>query len=343
LNLKAMLLTEADAANSEPECLERVDPQQPQLVPGRPFPAASGRDRSHAMPEKISAEDHYPRRRVSVLDSEMSYVSVGNGHPIVFLHGNPTSSYLWRNVIPYVSDLGWCLAPDLVDMGRSAPSPGGAYRFVDHARYLDAWFETLDLRQNVTLVLHDWGSALGFHWAARHPERVRAIAYMESMVQSRDWEDLPASRAQIFRDLRSPKGERMVIDENVFIEMLLPKLIIRALTEAEIDAYRLPFIKPESRWPTLIWPRELPIGGEPADVVKIVQDYGQWMRRSPLPKLFINAEPGSLAIGRAREFCRSWPNQQEVTVPGIHFIQEDSPHEIGSALARFVRQTSKPT
>jgi pimeloyl-ACP methyl ester carboxylesterase len=161
------------------------------------------------MPEKISAEDHHSRRRVSVLDSEMSYVSVGNGHPIVFLHGNPTSSYLWRNVIPYVSDLGWCLAPDLVGMGRSAPSPGGAYRFLDHARYLDAWFETLDLRQDVTLMLHDWGSALGFHWAARHPERVRAIAYMESMVQPRDWEDLPASRAQVFRDLRSPKGERM--------------------------------------------------------------------------------------------------------------------------------------
>jgi haloalkane dehalogenase len=332
----------ADAANSEPECLERVISGQPLPVPGRLFPAASGRNRNHAMPEKISAEDHHFRSRINVLDSEMSYVSVGNGHPIVFLHGNPTSSYLWRNVIPYLSDLGRCLAPDLVGMGRSAASPGGTYRFVDHARYLDAWFETLDLRQNVTLVLHDWGSALGFHWAARHPERVRAIAYMESMVQPRDWEDLPADRVQIFRDLRSPKGERMVIEENAFIEMLLPKLIIRALTEAETDAYRLPFIKPESRWPTLIWPRELPIGGEPADVVKIVRDCGQWLLRSPLPKLFINAEPGSLAIGRAREFCRACPNQQEVTVRGIHFIQEDSPHEIGSALARFVRQMSKP-
>ena len=291
------------------------------------------------MPDRISAEDNHARRRVNVHDSVMSYVTVGGGDPIVFLHGNPTSSYLWRNVIPHVSDLGWCLAPDLVGMGQSGSSPGGAYRFSDHARHLDAWFEALDLRQNVTLVLHDWGSALGFHWASRHPERIRAIAYMESMVQPRDWEDLPPSRAPIFRDLRSNKGERMILDENAFIEILLPKLIIRTLTRTEMDAYRLPFIKPEARWPTLVWPRELPIGGEPTDVVEIFENYGQWLLRSPLPKLFINAEPGSLLIGRSRDFCRSWPNQQEVTVRGIHFIQEDSPHEIGSALARFVRQT----
>jgi haloalkane dehalogenase len=291
------------------------------------------------MPDRISADDNHPRRRIKVRDSEMSYVTVGGGDPIVFLHGNPTSSYLWRNVIPHVSDLGCCLAPDLVGMGQSAASPDGAYRFVDHARYLDAWFEALDLRRNVTLVLHDWGSALGFHWASRYPERVRAIAYMESMVQPREWEDLPSSRAQIFRDLRSGKGERMILEDNAFVEVLLPKLIIRTLTMTEMDAYRRPFIEPPSRRPTLVWPRELPIGGEPADVVKIFEDYGQWLRRSSLPKLFINAEPGSLLIGRLRDFCRAWPNQQEVTVPGIHFMQEDSPHEIGSALARFVRQT----
>jgi haloalkane dehalogenase len=228
-------------------------------------------------------------------------------------------------------------------MGRSAASPSGAYRFVDHARYLDAWFEALDLRRNVTLVLHDWGSALGFHWASRHPERVRAVAYMESIAQPREWEDLPPSRAPIFRDLRSDKGERMILDGNAFIEMLLPKLIIRTLSKAEMDAYRRPFIEPEARRPTLVWPRELPIGGEPADVVEIVENYGQWLLRSPLPKLFINAEPGSLLIGRAREFCRSWPNQEAITVRGIHFMQEDSPDEIGSALARFVRQTSPDT
>jgi haloalkane dehalogenase len=292
------------------------------------------------MPDRISANDNHVRRRVSVRDSEISYVTVGRGDPIVFLHGNPTSSYLWRNIIPYLSDLGWCLAPDLIGMGRSAASPSGAYRFLDQANYLDAWFEALDLRRKVTLVLHDWGSALGFHWASRHTERVRAIAYMESMVQPRDWDDLPASRAPIFRDLRSEKGERMILDDNAFIESLLPKLIIRTLTSVEMDAYRFPFMKRESRRPMLVWPRELPIGGEPADVVKIFEDYGQWLSRSPLPKLFINAEPGSQLIGRPREFCRAWPNQHEVTVRGIHFVQEDSPHEIGSALARFVRQTS---
>jgi haloalkane dehalogenase len=292
------------------------------------------------MPDRIiSAEDHHPRNRVNVLDTAMSYVAVGEGHPIVFLHGNPTSSFLWRNVIPHVRDLGRCLAPDLVGMGRSAPSPSRAYRFVDHANYLDAWFEALDLRRNVTLVLHDWGSALGFYWASRHSERVRAIAYMESIVQPRDWEDLPPSRAPIFRDLRSEKGVRMVIDENAFIEMLLPKLIIRPLSKAEMDAYRQPFIAPETRWPMLIWPRELPIAGEPADVVRIVEDYGQWLLRSPLPKLFINTEPGSLLIGRARGFCRGFPNQEEVTVRSIHFVQEDSPDEIGAALAHFVRRT----
>ena len=291
------------------------------------------------MPERISAEDNHVRSCVSVLDSEMSYVTAGNGHSIVFLHGNPTSSYLWRNVIPHTSDLGWCLAPDLIGMGHSDSSPRCTYRFLDHTRYLDAWFDALDLRQNVTLVLHDWGSALGFHWAARHPERVRAIAYKESIVQPRDWEDLPSSRAPIFRDLRSEKGVRMIFEENAFIENLLPKLIIRTLTETEMGAYRRPFIEPKSRWPTLIWPRELPIGGEPVDVIEIVEEYGQWLLRAPQPKLFINAEPGSLLIGRAREFCRSWPNQEEVTVRGIHFIQEDSPHEIGSTLAHFVRRT----
>ncbi len=291
------------------------------------------------MAARISAEDNHPRRRVNVRDSAMSYVTVGGGDPIVFLHGNPTSSYLWRNIIPYVSGLGWCLAPDLVGMGQSDSSPDSAYRFLDHARYLDAWFEALDLRRNVTLVLHDWGSALGFHWASRHPERVRAIAYMESMARPREWEDLPPSRAPIFRDLRSQKGERMILGENAFIELLLPKLIIRTLTRTEMDAYRRPFVEPESRGPMLVWPRELPISGEPADVVKIFEDYGRWLLRSPLPKLFINAEPGSLLIGRSRELCRSWPNQQEVTVQGIHFIQEDSPHEIGAALARFVTET----
>jgi len=284
----------------------------------------------------ISAEDRLPRRRIPILDTEMSHVTVGHGHPIVFLHGNPTSSYLWRNVIPHVSDLGWCLAPDLVGMGQSGPSPAGAYRFRDHSRYLDAWFDALGLHETITLVLHDWGSALGFYWASRHHERVHAIAYMESMVRPRQWNELPSSRAPLFRDLRSERGEHMILDENFFIEVLLPKLVMRPLGEKEMNAYRRPFLNPASRLPTLVWPRELPIGGEPADVVAIVERYGQWLLKSPQPKLFINAEPGSMLTGPSRDFCRRFPNQQEITVSGLHFIQEDCPDEIGAALARFI-------
>ena len=188
-----------------------------------------------------SPADPHPRDRITVLDTEMSYVSVGEGDPIVFLHGNPTSSYLWRNIIPYGRSAGRCLAPDLVGMGRSGPSPDRAYRFIDHARYLDAWFDALDIRQDVTLILHDWGSALGFHWARRHPHRVRAIAYMESIVLPRRWQDLPSERVQIFKDLRSNLGEHMVLDENFFVEKLLPRLVLRPLSEAEMDAYRRPF------------------------------------------------------------------------------------------------------
>jgi haloalkane dehalogenase len=221
-------------------------------------------------------------------------------------------------------------------MGRSRPSPAKRYRFVDHARYLDAWFDNLNLVRDVTLVLHDWGSALGFHWARRHPERIRAIVYMESIVSPREWEDLPQSRAPIFRDLRSEKGERLILEDNLLTELLLPKLIQRRLSDEEMDAYRQPFQNRESRWPTLMWPRELPIGGEPADVVEIVQAYGKWLAGSQIPKLFVNAEPGSLTIGRARDFCRTWPKQDEVAVSGIHFVQEDSPGEIGAALRHFV-------
>src|ERR1700678_824000 len=288
------------------------------------------------MTEAIEPTDAHPRSRRTVLDSEMSYVDLGAGDPIVFLHGNPTSSYLWRNVIPHMGSLGRCLAPDLVGMGRSGAAPNRSYRFADHARYLDAWIDGLELDRKVTLVLHDWGSALGFHWARRNADRVRAIAYMEAIVKPRRWQDLPRDRVQLFRDMRSDRGERMILDENFFIETLLPRLIVRPLSTAERDAYRRPFPDRESRLPMLFWPRELPIEGEPADVVAIVEDYGRWLAASPLPKLFICAEPGSLLIGGARDFCRTWPNQKEISVRGIHFIQEDSPHEIGRALASFI-------
>ncbi|OGL01044.1 MAG: haloalkane dehalogenase [Candidatus Rokubacteria bacterium RIFCSPHIGHO2_12_FULL_73_22] len=287
----------------------------------------------------ISAVDPHPRRRVALLDSELAYVDTGAGEPIVFLHGNPTSSYLWRNVIPHVAGLGRCLAPDLVGMGDSGKAPAGAYRFADHARYLDAWFEALGLARNVVLVVHDWGSALGFHWARRHPERVRGIAYMEAIVRPVTWAEWPEAARKIFQAMRSPAGEEMVLQKNVFVERILPASVLRGLTPEELERYRAPYREPgESRRPTLTWPRQIPIDGEPADVVAIVEAYAAWLAASPVPKLFVNADPGTILTGSPRESCRAWPNQEEVTVRGAHFIQEDSPDEIGRALAAFVRR-----
>lgn len=287
----------------------------------------------------ISATDPYPRKRVAVLDSEMAYVDTGAGDPIVFLHGNPTSSYLWRNIIPHCEKLGRCLAPDLIGMGNSGKNPAGSYRFVDHARYLDAWFEALGLNKNVTLVLHDWGSALGFCWARRHPDRMKALVYMEAIVRSLSWADWPETARNIFQTFRSPAGEEVVLQKNVFVERVLPASVMREMTDEEMAVYRRPFLEPgESRRPTLTWPRQIPLDGEPAEVVAIIDDYGQWLAANSIPKLFIDADPGTILIGRQRDFCRAWPNQQEVTVKGLHFIQEDSPAEIGQAIAGFLAQ-----
>jgi haloalkane dehalogenase len=286
----------------------------------------------------ITAIDRYPRRRVGVLDAEMAYVDTSAGDPVVFLHGNPTSSYLWRNVIPHVEPVARCLAPDLVGMGESGKAPSGSYRFVDHARYLDAWFDGLDLASRVTLVMHDWGSALGFHWARRFPERVQSLVYMEAIVRSLTWEEWPEAARGIFQTMRSPAGEEVVLQKNVFVERILTASIRRRLTPEEMAAYRKPYLEPgESRRPTLTWPRQIPLAGEPADVVAIVDEYARWLSESPVPKLFVNADPGSILVGAQREFCRRWPNQREVTVKGSHFIQEDSPAEIGLAIAGFLR------
>ncbi len=290
------------------------------------------------MAGQISADDPHPRRRVPVLDSEMAYVDTGQGRPVVFLHGNPTYSYLWRNVIPHVEPLARCLAPDLIGMGDSGKAPAGSYRFVDHARYLDAWFEALGIRDAV-LVGHDWGGALAFYWAQRNPERVRGLVYMETIVMPLTWDDWPQAARRIFQGFRSAEGERLVLDENLFVERVLPGSILRGLTPAEMERYRRPYQRREDRLPVLAWPRELPIEGQPADVVAIVEGYARWLQQSPLPKLFINAEPGAILTGRQRDFCRTWPNQREVTVPGVHFVQEDSPHEIGQAIADFLRET----
>lgn len=284
----------------------------------------------------ISAEDNYPRQKVSVLGTEITYVDAGQGDPIVFLHGNPTSSYLWRNIIPHLEKSARCLAPDLVGMGSSGKSADGSYRFVDHSRYLDAWFEALDLTANVTLVVHDWGSALGFYWAHRYPDRIKGIAYMEAIVRPMTWEAWPEQARGIFQGMRSPSGEEMVLEKNVFVERILPGSILRGLTEEELNVYRRPYQEAgESRRPTLTWPREIPLDGEPADVVEIVEGYARWLASSQIPKLFVNADPGAILTGAQRKFCRTWLSQQEVTVKGVHFIQEDSPAEIGSAIAQW--------
>ncbi len=289
------------------------------------------------MSETISANDPYERKRVSVLDSDMAYVDTGSGDPVVFLHGNPTSSYLWRNIIPQVEKGHRCLAPDLIGMGDSGKNPAGSYRFVDHARYLDAWFEAMDLTQNVTLVIHDWGSALGFHWAHRHPERIKAIVYMEAIVQPLTWDAWPEAAKKIFQAMRSPAGEEIVLQKNTFVERILPASVMRGLTEEEMTVYKRPYLEPgESRRPTLTWPRQIPIEGEPADVTEIVAAYAKWISTSDIPKLFVNADPGTILIGPQRAFCRTWPNQKEITVKGTHFIQEDAPVEIGQAIAELL-------
>jgi haloalkane dehalogenase len=284
---------------------------------------------------EISTEDPSYRKRVSVLNTDMAYVDVGEGDPIVFLHGNPTPSYLWRNIIPYVVHLGRSLAPDFVGMGNSGPAPDGRYRFVDHQRYVDAWFETMGLTKNVILVVHDWGSALGFSWAHRHPGSVKAIVYLESIVRPfLSWDEWPAATRPFFQALRTPAGEEMILQKNLFIEYLLP---LRGISKEAIEVYRRHYRNPgRLRLPMLEWTRDLPIEGQPEDVTRIVESYSRWLADSPIPKLFIDGDPGGFLIGAQREFCRSWPNQQQITVQGAHFLQEDSPAEVGEAIARFV-------
>jgi haloalkane dehalogenase len=284
----------------------------------------------------------YEKKWIGALGHSMAYLEVGEGDPIVFLHGNPTSSYLWRNIIPYLEKQGRCIAPDLLGMGDSEkkyPCGAGTYRFLEHSSYLDALFDVLGIDDNVTLVLHDWGSGLGFDWAKRRRQAVKGIAYMEAIVRPVTWEEWPESARRFFRRLRSEEGEEMILTRNLFIERVLPNSIIRDLSQEEEDEYRRPYLESgESRRAMLTWPREIPIDGAPADVHRIVDGYSKWLAASDVPKLFINAEPGSILVGSQREFCRAWPNQTEVTVEGIHFIQEDSPDEIGQAISSWHRQ-----
>lgn len=270
----------------------------------------------------------------------MAYVEMGAGDPIVFQHGNPTSSYLWRNIMPQLASLGRCIAVDLIGMGDSDKlddSGPDRYRYVEHRDYLFSAWKELGISENVTFVIHDWGSALGFDWACRHPDKVSGIAYMEAIVCPMTWDDWPDAARGVFEGFRSDAGETMVLEKNIFVERVLPGSVIRALSEVEMAEYRRPFSTPgEDRRPTLTWPRQIPIDGEPNDVHDIVRHYSEWLQQSAVPKLLINAEPGAILTGPQREFCRSFPNQSEVTVPGLHFIQEDSPDEIAGALRQWL-------
>jgi len=283
------------------------------------------------MAGEISAADNYERKRIAVLDSEIAYADTGEGDSIVFLHGNPTSSYLWRNIIPSVESMGRCLAPDLIGMGESGKEPKGSYRLADHIRYIDAWLDAVDVGDRVTFVIHDWGSALGFHWASKHPDRVKGIAYMESIVQS-----MGPEPTTIFALARTPEGERQILEENFFVEGILGNTV---QSQEAMDVYRKPYLEPgASRMPTLQWPREIPFDSGPADNVALIDEYATWLRTSEVPKLFVNAEPGAILVDERREFVRSFPNQTEVTVAGRHYIQEESPAEIGAALAEWYGQ-----
>ena len=289
-----------------------------------------------------AAEPFAAKKFVEVKGQRMAVIDSGEGRAIVFQHGNPTSSYLWRNVMPHCQDLGRLVACDLIGMGDSdklLPAGTERYSYAEQRDYLFALWDKLELGYKIVLVLHDWGSALGFDWARANPARVAGIAYMEAIVTPLSWDDWPQQARRAFQGFRSPAGEELILANNMFVERVLPGSILRQLSEAEMAHYRRPFANPgEDRRPTLSWPRQIPIAGAPADVVAVVEDYARWLSASPVPKLFINAEPGSILVGRQREFCRRWPNQTEVTIKGLHFVQEDSPDEIGQAVAAFVRR-----
>jgi len=285
------------------------------------------------------------KKTIDVRGRRMAYHERGEGPPVLFLHGNPTSSYLWRDVIPQLEGRGRLIAPDLIGMGDSAKLPNvgpDTYRFTTHRDFLWAFIDAvIGKSEPVALVVHDWGSALGFDWANNHRERVRGIAYMEAIVRPiAGWEEWSAAATPVFQGFRSDKGEQMILDRNLFVERVLPGSVLRKLSDAEMAEYRKPFLEREDRWPTLTWPRQIPIAGEPADVVEIAAAYSQWMAANDVPKLFVNAEPGAILIGVLRDFCRTWRNQTEVTVSGSHFIQEDSGAAIGRAIADWMTAKS---
>ena len=288
----------------------------------------------------FSTKPYADKKKITINNKTMSYIDEGEGDAIIFQHGNPTSSYLWRNVMPHLEGQGRLIACDLIGMGDSEKltnSGPDSYNYFEHRDFLFTLLEELNIGKQVVFVIHDWGSALGFDWSFQNQDRVQGIAYMEGIVKPVTWDEWPENATKVFQGFRSEAGESMVLDKNIFVERVLPSSIMRELSEEEMDEYRRPFLNPgEDRRPTLSWPRQIPIQGEPKEVVEVVENYSKWLSSSDLPKLFINANPGSILTGKQREFCRSWPNQEEVTVKGTHFMQEDSPDEIGKAVSRFV-------
>jgi len=286
------------------------------------------------------SDEELEKKTIEVLGKNMSYVERGEGNPIIFQHGNPTSSYLWRNIIPHLESQGRCIAIDLIGMGDSDKLDDigeNTYSYHVHKQYFDACLKKLGIENNVIFVIHDWGSALGFNWAYENQSSVKGICYMEAIVRPITWNEWPEDGRSIFQGFRSEAGEDLVLKNNLFVERVLPGSIIRDLSEKEMDVYRRPFLNEIERRPTLDWPRQIPIDNEPEEVCKITEDYSSWMSVNETPKLFINADPGAILIGEQREFCRKWKNQKEITVKGSHFIQEDSPHEIGDALSNWVQ------
>jgi haloalkane dehalogenase len=281
------------------------------------------------------------KKTVEVNGRNMAYVEMGQGDPIIFQHGNPTSSYLWRNIMPQLSDLGRCIAVDLIGMGDSDKLPNSGpdrYTLKEHQEYLYGAWDALGIKDNVTFVIHDWGTALGFDWCRQHPGAVKGVAHMEGIVKRVPWDDWPEAATDVFRTFRSPAGEEVVLEKNIFVEGVLPSSVIRKMSDEEMDAYRAPFINPgEDRRPTLTWPRQIPLGDEPNDVCETVDAYGAYMKDADMPKLFIAGDPGMIMNGATGEFARSWKNTSETTVKGLHFLQEDSPEEIAAAVKSWLQ------
>lgn len=287
----------------------------------------------------IPAAFPYESKFVDVLGSRMHYIDEGQGEPVVFIHGNPTSSYLWRNVIPFVTTGYRAIAFDLIGMGKS-DKPDIAYTYQDHKRYVDGFIEKLGLR-NITFVIHDWGSVLGFDYSVHHENNVRGIAFMEALVPPAMPSPNPSSPTSSIGQFRTPElGEKLVLGENAFVEKVIPAGVIRQLTQEEMNVYRAPYPTPASRKPTLVWPRELPIQGTPARNVEVVNAIGAWMKTTPIPMLHLWGRPGALNSERvAVEFVKRVRNIQSTFVgPCRHYLQEDQPEMIGRAVADWRRR-----